>query len=197
MSVRRDLIASAVAIVLCTALLGIAYPLLVTGIGQAAFPDRANGSRIFARGRLVGSRLIGQDFRGDPRYFQERPSTATSYNAASSSFTNLGPNSVAARDAFAKNLRAYLARERPYDLTLRASQVPIDAVTSSASGIDPDISAANAAIQAHRVASVRHLPLALVTRLITTYTDGRSLGFFGEPGVNVLEFNLALDRITR
>lgn len=197
MGVRRDLMSSAVAIVLCTALLGIAYPLLITGIGQAAFPGAANGSRILVNGRLVGSRLIGQDFRANPGYFQERPSTATSYNAAASSFTNLGPNSVAARDTFAGNLRVYLARERPYDPALRPSQVPIDAVTSSASGIDPEISRANAAIQAHRVAAVRHLRLALVMRLIATYTDRRSLGLFGEPGVNVLELNLALDRIKR
>jgi K+-transporting ATPase ATPase C chain len=145
-------------------------------------------------GRFVGSRLIGQDFKADPRYFQARPSTATSYNPAATAFTNLGPNSHKARDAFASSLHRYLALERRFDPGLNARDVPVDAVTSSASGVDPHISQANAAIQAHRVASVRRLPLATVARLIARHTDGRFLGVIGEPGVNVLELNLALDR---
>jgi K+-transporting ATPase ATPase C chain len=190
---RRDLVSSALAIVVLTVLLGLVYPLAVTAVSQVAFPDRANGSKIERDGKLVGSRLIAQDFRRDPRYFQSRPSTATSYNPAGSAFTNLGPNSKDARDTFKANLDAYLSLERRYDPGLTASSVPVDAVTSSASGVDPHISPANAAIQAHRIAAVRRLPLATVEKLIADHTDGRFLGLLGEPGVNVLELNLALD----
>jgi K+-transporting ATPase ATPase C chain len=192
---RRDLISSVLAIVAITAVFGLGYPLVVTGIAQVVFPGRANGSQIVRDGRLVGSRLLAQDFRGDPRYFQPRPSTATDYNPAATAFTNLGPNSKAARDTFAAGLRRYLALERPYDHGLTAARVPVDAVTSSGSGVDPDISKANAAIQADRVAAVRRLPLALVQSLIAEHTDGRFLGVLGEPGVNVLQLNLALDRV--
>jgi K+-transporting ATPase ATPase C chain len=192
---RRDLVTAALAILAITALFGIAYPLVVTGAAQVAFPGRANGSKIVRDGRLVGSSLLAQDFRRNPRYFQERPSTATKYNPAATAFTNLGPNSKAARDAFRANLAGYLKLERPFDPGLAAGGVPVDAVTSSASGVDPHISKANAAIQAHRIASVRHLGLAQVQTLIADHTDGRSLGLLGEPGVNVLELNLALDRL--
>jgi K+-transporting ATPase ATPase C chain len=140
--------------------------------------------------------LIAQPVKGN-RYFFPRPSTYTAYHAAASAFTNLGPNSKTARDTFRKSLGAYLKRERRYDPQLKGSQVPVDAVTSSASGIDPQISVANADIQARRVAAVRHMPLAQVMQLVSTYTDGRSLGVLGEPGVNVLELNLALDDHTR
>lgn len=215
---RRDLLTSVIAILVLTAVLGVAYPLAITGVSQVLFPGRANGSKITVNGRVVGSRLIGQDFRvpvldakgkpkvdkdGNPvltpnrRYFQERPSTATNYAADASAFTNLGPNSTDARDTFKSNLASYLDLERPFVPGLTAARVPIDAVTSSASGVDPQISKANAAIQAHRIAAVRHLPLATVTRLISDNTDGRSLGVLGEPGVNVLELNLALDRQAR
>jgi K+-transporting ATPase ATPase C chain len=214
---RRDLLSSVLAIVVLTIGLGLVYPLAVTGVAQVAFPGRANGSKIERDGKLVGSRLVAQDFRKpvlgaggkpkldadgnpvmvpDPRYFQSRPSTATSYNPAASAFTNLGPNSKDARDTFKTNLAAYLALERRYDPGLTAARVPVDAVTSSASGVDPHISPANAAIQAHRIAAVRHLPLARVQQLISDNTDGRSLGVLGEPGVNVLELNLALDSLT-
>jgi K+-transporting ATPase ATPase C chain len=214
---RRDLVSAALAIVVLTAVLGLAYPLAVTAVSQVVFPGRANGSKIERDGKLVGSRLLAQDFRKpvlgpdgkpkldadgnpvmapDPRYFQSRPSTATSYNPAGSAFTNLGPNSKDARDAFKANLDGYLALERRYDSTLTAARVPVDAVTSSASGVDPHISPANAAIQAHRIAAVRHLPPARVQRLISDNTDGRSLGVLGEPGVNVLDLNLALDSLS-
>jgi K+-transporting ATPase ATPase C chain len=207
---RRDLTTSVIAIVVLTILLGIAYPLVVTGIGQVAFHDKANGSLIKRDGKVIGSKLIGQDFRRDtgkkdkdgnpilvpaPRYFQERPSTGTNYSASASAFTNLGPNSKDARDTFKSNLDAYLKLEAPYNPGLTARRVPIDAVTSSASGIDPMISLANARIQARRVAAVRRLPLPTVTNLIDKYTDDRDLGIFGEPGVNVLPLNLALDSI--
>lgn len=213
---RRDVISSLLAIVTITAVFGLGYPLLVTGVAQVAFHERANGSKIERDGKLVGSRLLGQDFRtpvvdatgkpkidahGNPvltpdtRYFQPRPSTATGYNPAATAFTNLGPNSKDARDTFKANLERYLGLERPYDTGLSARRVPVDAVTSSGSGVDPHISAANAAIQAHRIAGVRRLPLAQVQKLIADNTDGRFLGVLGEPGVNVLELNLALDRI--
>lgn len=194
---RRDLLTSVIAIVTLTILLGVAYPLVVTGIGQVAFHDKANGSLIRSNGKVVGSRLIGQSFRGRQSYFQERPSTATKYAADASAFTNLGPNSKAARDTFKSNLDAYLKLEAPYNSGLTAARVPIDAVTSSASGIDPQISVANARIQAHRVASRRGLSLATVNELIEKNTDGRFIGIFGEPGVNVLELNLALDSLKR
>jgi K+-transporting ATPase ATPase C chain len=175
-----------------TVVFGVAYPLVVTGISQVAFPGRAGGSLIHRDGRLVGSRLIAQAIRGD-RYFVPRPSTGTHYDAAASAFTNLGPNSRKARATFRASLTAYLRRERPYDPGLTAARVPVDAVTSSASGLDPQISVANAGIQARRVAAVRHLPLARVRQLVRAHTDGRSLGVLGEPGVNVLELDLALD----
>jgi K+-transporting ATPase ATPase C chain len=189
---RRDLLTSALAILAVTVVFGLAFPLAVTGISQLAFPGRASGSLIHERGRLVGSRLLAQPVKGD-RYFFPRPSTATGYDPAATGFTNLGPNSRAARDTFRKSLNAYLKRERRYDPGLTRAQVPVDAVTSSASGVDPQISAANAAIQAHRVAAVRHLPLARVRQLIAAHTAGRSLGVLGEPGVDVLQLDLALD----
>jgi K+-transporting ATPase ATPase C chain len=213
---RRDLLTSVIAVVVLTVLLGLVYPLVVTGLSQVAFHGRANGEKITQNGKLVGSKLIGQDFRvpvlgpngkpkidkdGNPvlvaekRYFQERPSTATSYNAAGSAFTNLGPNSKDARDTFKASLATYLQLERPFNPGLTGRDVPVDAVTSSASGVDPQISQANAAIQSRRIAAVRRLPLATVQQLVKKYTDGRFLGVLGEPGVNVLELNLALDRM--
>jgi K+-transporting ATPase ATPase C chain len=193
---RRDLVTSVLAILAVTVVFGLAYPLVVTGISQVAFPGRAGGSLIHRDGQVVGSRLLAQAVTGD-RYFFPRPSTATSYNAAGSAFTNLGPNSKAARATFKKSLDAYLKRERRYDPGLTAGDVPVDAVTSSASGVDPQISVANADIQARRVAAVRHLPLAQVRKLVVAHTDGRSLGVLGEPGVNVLQLDLALDDHTR
>jgi K+-transporting ATPase ATPase C chain len=183
---RRDVISSVLAILVITAVFGLAYPLVVTGVSQVAFPGRADGS----------ARLIGRDFKQNPRYFQSRPSTATHYSASASAFTNLGPNSKDARDAFKASLDGYLKLERPYDPGLTAARVPVDAVTSSGSGVDPHISKANAAIQARRVASVRRIPLAEVRKLISDNTDDRFLGVLGEPGVNVLELNRALDQLS-
>jgi potassium-transporting ATPase KdpC subunit len=194
---RKDLIASGLGIVVLTVLLGILYPLLITGAAQVAFPGNANGQPVYLHGRLVGAKPIGQDFAGNPRYFQSRPSATTpADNAAATTFSNLGPNSVLTKQAIDKNVAAYLKLNRPFDPGLTVAQVPVDAADSSASGIDPDISPANATIQAHRVAAVRHLPLARVRDAVSTYTHGRGLGFSGEPGVNVLELNLALDRIS-
>lgn len=190
---RRDLTTAAIAIVFLTLLLGVAYPLLTTGVSQVLFPDASNGSKVEVDGRVVGSRLIGQDFRGEPRYFQGRPS-ATGYSADVTHFDNRGPNDRELSELFAEELEAYLARERRYDPGLTAAEVPVDAVTTSASGVDPHISEANARIQAHRVAAVRGMPLRRVLDLIGEHTDGRFLGLFGEPGVNVLQLNLALDK---
>ena len=211
---RRDLLTSVLAIVVFTLLLGLAYPLATTGVSQLLFPNKADGSQLKRDGKLVGSRLIGQEFRRpvlgpdgrpkeddqgntvlepDPRYFQSRPSV-TGYNPSGTFFNNLGPNQMELRDLFRDNLAAYLERERRYSPGLAAEDVPVDAVTTSASGVDPHISEANARIQARRVAEVRGLPPARVTELVEDNTDGRALGFLGEPGVNVLALNLALDR---
>jgi potassium-transporting ATPase KdpC subunit len=195
---RRDIVTSALAVVVLTVLLGLVYPLVVTGISQVAFPSQANGELIRAGGKVVGSKRIGQSFGGNPRYFQTRPSATTpADNPAATTFSNLGPNDSATEKAIAANIQAYLKLEGPFMAGLRASDVPVDAADTSASGIDPDISLANARIQAHRVAAVRHIPLSVVSGLIARNTDGRTLGVFGEPGVNVLELNLALDRESR
>jgi K+-transporting ATPase ATPase C chain len=213
---RRDVVSSALGAVVLTLLLGLAYPLVVTGVAQVVFPGRANGEQVRVAGTVVGSRRIGQSFADpvlgpdgkprldahgnvlttpDARYFQSRPSaTVPSENAAATAFSNLGPNNTATEQAIAANIKGYLALERPYVPGLTAGTIPVDAVDSSASGIDPDISVANARIQAHRIAAVRHLPADVVAGMIAANTDGRTLGIFGEPGVNVLELNLALDR---
>ena len=187
---RRDILSSALAVVALTFALGLGYPLLVTGIAQVLFRGQADGSRVEVNGKPVGSSLIAQSFSG-PRWFHPRPSV-TGYDAAATAFANLGPNSAELRDTLAANLRAYLARERPYAPGLARAAVPVDAVTSSASGVDPHISPANARIQARRVAAARHLPLERVLHTIDAHTEGRFLGLLGEPAVNVLELNLVL-----
>jgi K+-transporting ATPase ATPase C chain len=189
---RRDIAPSIIAIVVITLLFGIAYPLATTGVAQVLFPNKADGSQIERDGEVVGSRLIGQDFRDRARYFQSRPS-ATEYSANVTFFNNLGPNNRELRDLFADNLAAYLERERPFNPGLEPGDVPPDAVQTSASGVDPHISEANAEIQARRVAEERGLELEQVLDLVDENTDGRFLGVLGEPGVNVLELNLALD----
>jgi K+-transporting ATPase ATPase C chain len=198
MTLKRDIFTSAIAILVLTLFCGILYPLVITGISQVAFPGNADGQRVYADGKLVGSKIIGQNFGGNPRYFQSRPSATTpANNAAATTFSNLGPNNVATERAIAANIRAYLKLNAPYDPGLSAANVPVDAANTSASGIDPDISVDNADIQAHRIAAIRHLPMSTVRHLISQYTAGRGLGFSGEPGVDVLELNLALDRMTR
>ena len=215
---RKDIITSAIGIVVLTLLCGILYPLVITGVSQVAFPGNANGQKIYSGGKLVGSKIIGQQFTDevinkktgkpkldsngnpvttpDPRYFQSRPSaTVPPYNAAATAFSNAGPNNIATEQAIAANMKAFLALEKPYDPSLTDGQIPVDAANTSASGIDPDISPANADIQAHRIAAVRHLGLPQVMSLISKYTHGRGLGFSGEPGVNVLQLNLALNRL--
>jgi K+-transporting ATPase ATPase C chain len=215
---RKDITTSAIGIVVLTLVLGVLYPLVITGISQVAFPGNANGQQVKLNGKLVGSKIIGQQFTDqviskktgkpevdklgnpvttpDPRYFQSRPSaTVPPDNAAGTAFSNAGPNNIATEQAIASNIQAYIALEKPYVPGLTAARVPVDAADTSASGIDPDISPANADIQAHRVAAVRRLSLSRVMSVVSTYTHGRGLGFSGEPGVNVLQLNLALDRL--
>jgi potassium-transporting ATPase KdpC subunit len=190
----RELKSSAIAVAALTVVLGLALPALFTGFAQLAFSSQANGSLIKKNGEVVGSRLAAQAF-ASPRYFHERPSATTPrYNAGGTTFANLGPTNPELAKAVKQRAQAILKLERPYNPGLTVHDIPVDAVTTSGSGIDPDISPANAWLQARRVAAVRHLPLATVLRFIDQHTDGRSLGFFGEPGVNVLELNLALDK---
>jgi K+-transporting ATPase ATPase C chain len=188
---RRTALTAVLAVIAFTLVFGLAYPLAMTGVSQLLFPGKANGSKIVVDGRLVGSSLIGQEFTGR-EYFHPRPSQ-TGYSADVTYFSNAGPNSVEERDAVREALAAYLRLEKPYDRSLTREAVPVDAITMSGSGVDPEISEANARIQAHRVAAVRGLPLARVEDLISAHTRGRFLGIFGEPGVNVLQLNLALD----
>jgi K+-transporting ATPase ATPase C chain len=190
----RAALASLVAVVVFTAVLGFGYPALMTGFAALAFPGKATGSLIEESGHVVGSALAAQAFTS-PRYFHERPSaTSPAYNAAATSFSNLGPTNPALAKLVAANARAILKLEAPYNPGLTIHAIPVDAVVPSGSGIDPDISPAYAQLQARRIAAVRQLPLATVQRLIGENTDGRALGFFGEPGVNVLRLNLALDK---
>ena len=191
----RDLKSSVIAVVVLTLVLGLAIPALFTGFAQVAFSSQANGGLIKVDGKVVGSRLAAQGFT-NPGYFHPRPSaTAPAYNAGGTTFGNLGPTN----SDLAKNVRtaarAILKLERPYNPGLTIHDIPVDAVTTSGSGIDPGISPANAALQSRRIATVRHVPLSTVQQLIDQNTDGRSLGFLGEPGVNVLKLNLALDRL--
>jgi K+-transporting ATPase ATPase C chain len=215
---KRDIVTSAIGIIVLTVLIGIVYPLFITGVSQVVFPGNANGQKVYVDGKLVGSRIIGQSFKSpvigkngkpeekeeelvteaDPRYFQSRPSATEggAYNAAASTFSNRGPNDKATEEADAENLKEYLELNKPYDTGLTAAQVPVDAVNTSGSNLDPEISQANAWIQAYRIAAKRGLSLSVVDGLISKYTDSRGLGFSGEQGVNVLELNLALDRLT-
>ncbi len=186
---RRQLAPALLAFVALTLLVGILYPLVITGIAQIAFPGRADGSLIRRNGVVVGSRLLGQSFTGR-EYFSSRPSAAgDGYDGAASSASNLGPTNPELIDAVKDRIAAY----RKDNGLASDARVPVDAVTSSGSGLDPHISLTNARLQAPRVAGARGLEVARVLALVDQSTDGRSLGFLGEPGVNVLELNLALD----
>ncbi len=193
---RKDLISSLVAVVALTAIFGLAYPLAITGASQVLFPNKADGSQVKRDGKVVGSRLLSQDFSKDRTLFQSRPSP-TDYNPAGTAFSNLGPNSADLRDAIASNARAYLRRERPFNPSLTRSDITADAVQTSASGVDPHISVANARLQAGRVAARNGLSKARVLALVKANTDDRALGFLGESGVNVLELNLAVQEARR
>jgi potassium-transporting ATPase KdpC subunit len=187
--VRRQLVPAVLAFLVLTVLTGLAYPLAMTGVAQVAFPNRADGSLIKRDGKVVGSRLIGQNF-STPRYFHPRPSAAgDGYDAMSSSASNLGPSNPVLIAEVRKRVAAY----RSENGLPAGSAVPVDAVTASGSGLDPHISKANARLQASRVARARGLSVADVLALVDAHTDGRSLGFLGEPAVNVLELNLVLD----
>jgi len=191
----KNVLASIAAVVVLTAFFGFAYPVVMTGFASIAFPDKAGGSLVVKNGVVRGSTLAAQQFTW-PRYFHERPSgTSPAYNAGATTFLNYGPTSPALAKLVASNAHAILKLEKPYNPGLTIHDIPVDAVVTSASGIDPDISPAYAALQSRRVAAVRHLPLLTVQKLIKQNTDGRSLGFFGEPGVNVLRLNLALDKL--
>jgi len=177
-----------------TVLCGLLYPLAVTGIGQAAFAEQANGSMITAHGKAVGSALIGQAFSA-PRYFWGRPSATAPMpdNAAGSGGANLGPANPALLAAVRERIAALRAAAAAAGVASDAA-VPVDLVTSSGSGLDPEISVAAARYQAARVAAVRKLPPEQVAALIERHQRRQYLGFFGEPRVNVLALNLALDR---
>jgi K+-transporting ATPase ATPase C chain len=189
---------------LFTLVLGVGYPLVVTGIAQVGFKSKADGSFVERDGKRVGSSLIGQSFtdkKGNPikKYFQSRPSAATGadgstdagYDPTLSLGSNLGPTNPDLLKAVAERVKDY----RELNGLAEDAQVPVDAVTASASGLDPDISIANARLQAGRVASERGLSKQRVLRLIDEHTSGRTLGILGEKTVNVLELNLALDAL--
>jgi K+-transporting ATPase ATPase C chain len=201
---RRQLLPSLISMVLFTLLLGVGYPLVVTGVAQLGFGGKANGSLVHSDGRTVGSKYIGQSFldaKGHPirKYFQSRPSAAVGadgkteagYDPTLSSGSNLGPTNPDLLKEVAKRVKAY----RKLNGLAPDAKVPVDAVTASGSGLDPDISVANARLQAKRVASARGLAAERVMRLVNTHTSGRTFGVLGEKSVNVLELNLALDEL--
>jgi len=200
---KRNLITSLSAIVVFTVLLGVAYPLVITGLAQVAFSKNADGNpdliaKAWTKPVLDAGGQPTKDADGnevtepDPQYFQPRPSQ-TGYNANGTSFSNRGPNQKSAEFFYRDQIKAYLDLNGSRTPGLTAAKVPIDAVTTSGSGVDPHISQANAAIQARRVAAVRKLPLEQVQAAVEDATDGRSFGVLGEPGVNTTKLNSALD----
>jgi potassium-transporting ATPase KdpC subunit len=184
------------AMLILTVVLGIGYTLVITGIGQLAFPAQANGSLVRVDGRVVGSSLLGQSFTNAkgaalPKWFQSRPSAAgTGYDGGASSGSNYGPNSAAL-------IALVTARQSAIEKSdgVTRAQIPADAVTASGSGLDPDISPAYALLQVNRVAKARGLSASVVKKLVETKITGRELGYLGDPTVNVLELNIALSRL--
>jgi K+-transporting ATPase ATPase C chain len=200
----RQHIAAFRALLVFTVLCGLVYPAVMVGISHGIFHNHANGSMVSFNGRTVGSSLLCQDFadaKGNPlpQYFQPRPSNAvdatskTDYgcNPLFSAASNLGPNNPAQIQLIKERQKAIAAFDH-----VSVSQIPADAVTASGSGLDPGISPQNAAIQVDRVAAARNLPVSTVKSLVATYTQGRTLGFLGEPAVNVLKLNIALDQLS-
>jgi len=197
---RRQLVTGLRMTIAMIVLVGLAYPLLVTGVAQGLMSHRADGSFVKVDGKVVGSSLIGQNFtdaKGNPlpQYFQPRPSAAGTdgYDAMASGGSNLGPSSQTLLTDVAQRIAAY----RKLNGVPANVEVPVDAVTASASGLDPGISVANARLQAARVAAARGVSVAEVMKLIDQHTESRSLGVLGEKAVNVLELNLALDKATK
>jgi K+-transporting ATPase ATPase C chain len=183
---KKNLLIAVLMTIATTVLLGLIYPLVVTGLAQVIFPDKANGQLIQRNGQVVGSRLIGQPF-GGPGYFHSRPSAAgNGYDAANSGGSNLGPTNQKLVDRFKQDLPK-LQAENP------GKPVPIDLLTTSASGLDPDITPAGAEFQVPRVARERNMSEEAVRQLVARHTEGRQFGFLGEPCVNVLTLNLELD----
>jgi K+-transporting ATPase ATPase C chain len=183
---KKNLITAILMTAVTTTLLGVVYPLVVTGIAQISFHDKADGQLITKNGEVIGSKIIGQPFTG-PGYFHSRPSAAgNGYDAASSGGSNLGPTNHKLLDRVKTDAES-LQKDHP------ATPVPIDLVTTSASGLDPDITPAGAEFQVERVARERGLAASKVRDLVARHTDGRQWGFLGEPRVNVLQLNLALD----
>lgn len=188
---RHQLAPALRAVLVFTVLCGIAYPLLVLGIGQAAFGDQADGSLVRVDGEVVGSSLLGQPFT-EPEYLHPRPSAAgDGYDGSASSGSNLGPSDEGLLATIEERAVAY-REENGLD---EGASVPVDAVTASGSGLDPHISVANARIQAARIAEARDLPLDVVLDVIADHTVRRPLGFLGDDGVHVLETNIALDAV--
>jgi K+-transporting ATPase ATPase C chain len=186
MNIGRNLVIATLMTLVTTILLGIVYPLIVTGLAQALFPEKANGQLVERNGQLIGSRIIGQAF-SSADYFHGRPSAAgNGYDAANSGATNLGPTNKKLVESVKAAIEA-AKKENP------SAPVPIDLVTSSGSGLDPHISPASALFQVPRVARERHAGEDAVRELVESHIEGRQLGFLGEPRVNVLELNLALD----
>jgi K+-transporting ATPase ATPase C chain len=187
---RRQIVPAIVMFIALTVVCGVAYPLVVAAIGNVAFHSKADGSLVKENGKVVGSSLIGQNFTGN-EYFHPRPSAAgeKGYDPTASGASNLGPSNPTLLKTVAERVAAY----RKDNSLASNTKVPSDAVTASASGLDPEISIANARLQAPRVAKARNLPLSTVNRMIDEHTAGRDLGVLGDPGVNVLELNLALD----
>lgn len=216
MDITRNSLRALLIGIIFIVLLGVIYPLIVDGLSQGLFPGNANGQRIYQHGTLIGSKIIGQDFANpvmangkvkldsngnpvvtaDPMYFQSRPSATTpAYNAAASTFSNLGPNNKTTEQEISANVKAYIQLNSHYfPGGLTAGQVPVDAAQSASSGLDPMISKRNADIQSYRIAATRHMPRAQVMTLIKRNTHPASVGIWGAPGVNVLELNLALNR---
>jgi K+-transporting ATPase ATPase C chain len=189
----RTVVRAAIATIVLAILTGLVYPLAMTAVAQVAFANRANGSLVDVSGQPVGSSLIGQPWDG-PQWFYGRPS-AVEGDASTSGGSNLGPRSRQLADDIAARAATIVGLESPYHPGLTVADIPADLVTSSGSGLDPDISPAAARFQAPRIAAVRGLPLDQVLQLIDAHTSGKALGFLGEPRVNVLELNVALQEV--
>jgi K+-transporting ATPase ATPase C chain len=190
-NLTRAILFTIVLAVMC----GLVYPLVLTGFAQVAFRSKADGSVVTVDGRPVGSAFIGQEWKG-PQWFYGRPSVID-YDATTTQGSNLGPLSKALATDIEQRAKAIKAIEDPYHPGLTTAQIPVDLLTASASGLDPQISPAAARFQAPRIAATRHIPLSDVMTLIDENTAGRTLGFLGEPRVNVLELNLALQRLAQ